>query len=357
MKRYAFFLIFSLFLASNAVVLAQPPSPRPLPTDLLFLGRSPIIVDDVRRGEMYSVFLVDANTLIPHKVLETDEGRIDSAFWSPDGQYIGLIYMAGGPQTLCIHRLDGQEMRCWDLSELTSRVDFPFWEGDQIVAVIRGAQLVTLDTLNGDISLGPELPVDFGKELLAHAQWSPTGTLLAYQVIQKSSDLSATSWEYELHVYNRERGSEQLITTTSAYECFAWSPDGQRLVVFQPDDTFAFFGIDGVKTAEIRPQFDGRGVSGCRMAWSHDGTSMAFDSLYREEPVTNGFFVTNINTQATYLLIDNFYFSLSIAWSPDDTYIVTGLEGLWGAMLVVSMDGLEKQYEGEFYFSPAWRPQ
>ncbi|WP_119065512.1 TolB family protein [Aggregatilinea lenta] len=358
MKKLAVvgFLVLAALLAGPATIFAQAPSPRPLPADLLFVGRSAITHDN---RYFDGVFVVDANTMRASKILEAPEGTIDGAFWSPDGQYIAVIHGRGSFEGICVYHPDGEEVRCWELNDLVPWRDFLFWEDSRVVVITSresGYEFVELDVSTGDVSRSP---FDVG-EALSLVQLSPTGDYLAYQTVLTESDSSVILGD-KLYIYNRDQMSKKLVTSTSTGQCFSWSPDGQKLAVRQYGDTsFAFFDLEGVKIGEIHPQFEGKDISGCPVAWSHDGTRLAFNSLYREDPRTLGLFVTDIDEQKTYLLVDSFYTSVSITWSPDDSCIVTDEVhgGGWGQIVVASMDGWEKWYHVESgrFLGPSWRP-
>ena len=99
--------------------------------------------------------------------------------------------------------------------------------------------------------------------------------------------------------------------------CFAWSPDGQRLVSGDHDGAVRVWDTN---TGHLLASWDGHATSVTHVAWSRDGRRLASSGGLHEA-------IKIWDTSTGQMLVDckgHTAAVTSVAWSPDDRHVASG---------------------------------
>lgn len=359
----AVFLFLSIILCPD-ITLSQSSVRHPLPSGLLFstwYGR-----------DNGGLFYVDPETLEMTALLVRD---VDRAFWSPDGSQIAFVEST---QRICIYDFEHGNRQCTDLEMPLWEHGGIFWGSYQnriwllLMTPLGLPQLAIMDASSIEVTLSHLVPLN--EETLLRIYWSPTGEYLAYQTFTGQDRRIVESDPVRLYLLDVDTGETQRVTDQSHYGCVAWSEDGERIGVVAeewPDPEFlvrlhgkiVIYDLNGAIVSEVQPRYQDQDVSGCRIAWSHDRTRLAFFGYARNQYGSWDFqaFVTQIDSGDTYKLFwPGFrYYPDVIEWSYDDTHLLVGARYAdFADIRVISLDGWERVYtiNGVGFFYPSWRP-
>lgn len=211
-----------------------------------------------------------------------------------------------------------------------------------------------------------------------YVAWAPDGSALAFV---------GSTLGFDTHLYTLDALTNEwrILTSASCFAPITWSPDGARIgcetrsEVDDEEGNFLFYRLDvmsvGVDDSEpvihaslTDPDFS----SADRVAWSPDGTTLAFgvSRLFFEDPTdplnlpgqSSDIYLVDFDGSNLRQLTSTFEPEFEPAWSPDGTRIAfTAWPGpLQGApdIYVMNADGTgtTRLTTGGDSFSPTWSP-
>ncbi len=291
------------------------------------------------------------------KYLRTQAGR-------PVGHVVpssGELVLTCATRNLWHLRADGTGAR-----RITSDGRDPVWSWDgRRLAFVQSTGLVAV--VEADYR-----PVPLPASLTGTPGWLPDGRLWV------------TSPPYNAQLVHLETG--QVITFTGTGH--VWSPDGTRVAFLSwPNLALWIAEADGRDARQVQPGWRltleasgrviGRAAPGYEIAWSHDGTKLAFTGLpWIEQPgmtiryINAGILVADARGQSTLLVSESdlldrlaghpnhFEYISNLAWSPDGTQLAAGL--YWpagpGVALLDATTGAVRAQLGGDWSGAAWPP-
>jgi hypothetical protein len=212
--------------------------------------------------------LVDASGAVSTSI----EGVYFGADWSPDGTRLAYVSQAGGSGRIVVADADGSDAREVRQDDLPQGWNGPLvWVSTNEVAVHHRAPTASSYTLwIVPVDGGPRRLVVDPADLNFPLAMQPNGSLLLHSVTTANGILRA--------LLDVRTGARRTLPFTAA---LVWSPDGGLL---------AAPGSKGIQL--LRPDGTGRrsintGIPSSLLAWSPDGTRIAFASP-REFPEYTG---------------------------------------------------------------------
>jgi Tol biopolymer transport system component len=243
-----------------------------------------------------------------------DPNRFHRPTWSPDGGRIGYLH-----RTCCSPSwVSTVETMNPDGSGVTVLATTPEGgpAGDQLAWSPDGGQLAFLvfATIEHDIAgrgtvvridsdATDRVDVGFPDRHPARAlTWSPNGAKLAYVTATPPGSNCPAPGCGDLIVMNPDGSGRINLTTGSTTGSYAWSPDGSKIAFTRYPASYALGGLNGISELMIA-NIDGSGVrsvtapwefgperlfAGQGMAWSPDGSWLAFACLPAHRTVASG---------------------------------------------------------------------
>lgn len=233
--------------------------------------------------------------------LASHESSVTSVAWSPDGKRLATssadetarVWAADDGKQLLIlsgHK-DGVSSVAW--SPDSKRIATGSWDSTcKVWDAATGKELLTLTGSQSGLS---------------SVTWSPDGKRLATGGKDK-----------KVRIWSPENGEELLtLDQSDAIESLAWSPDGRRLATGSADSKITIWDIDTGKES-MTMRSPNREVNS--VVWSPDGTRLASDGIALAWSVE----VWNASTGKRLLALSSPTPVLSVAWSPNGSYLATG---------------------------------
>jgi Tol biopolymer transport system component len=352
-------MFFFIILISGTIVfpftsLAQGLF-QPLPNRLIFVSTrfSPIRImsTNPERLEMNTLAALDTDDLLP----------LDVA-WSPRGDNFAIAFVAdlGGitdnMDRICIYTQNGIEFGCMDTFLLDNSEIAWSSNGEKLQVLLdtnEGPQIAEVDYATWQLTYKDVISLAAGETLDA-VYWSPSGKKIMYRTISVNSAIEG----YSLYILDLNGGDVTFLAKQSNTVYAGWSPDEKQIVAVI-DNKLTTFTTTGSIASEVTLRYKEKQLLSdvTTLAWSNDGSRIAFSDVYREQTV--GVFVFEPSSGEIYQLMDNFFPVNIITWSPDDMYLAMDpcCNG-YGEVVVVSLNGWEKWYRipDDSIAFPAWQP-
>jgi dipeptidyl aminopeptidase/acylaminoacyl peptidase len=348
-------VLFVIIMVLPSTTSSQEPL-RPLPTSLIFVSTrfSPIQILSVNPEtlEMYTLATLKTDDLLP----------LDVA-WSPIGNRFAIAFthslgeITEDTDRVCVYMQDGSEQGCINTSIADGSAISWSGDGEKVLILTEneeGIQVAEITYAPERITYKNTIPLPFG-ERLDTIYWSPSGKKLLYQTVELRGNAIQGYNLYALSLDHREA----IFLAHQRYGIpAAWSPDEERIIA-PIGSKLTVFTTTGDIVTEIELTYREKQLllELTAIAWSNDGTRIAFSDVYEEQTV--GIFVLILDSGEIYQLMDNFFPVNKIAWSPDDNYLAMDpcCNG-FAEVVIVSLDGWEKWYRilDDSIAFPAWQP-
>jgi hypothetical protein len=382
MKHQAYlFVVFVLIQLISSPVRAEPNSPRRLPADLVFTGRS---LD----SETPVIALIDAVTL-EVRPLYRDETASDLRVmsWSPQGDAMAVLridqhYNERGafPATLCILTIIGTLHTCLDerlpeyYAEAPMLIDYNYtvtWsaDGDRVYFLAESADRQTRRLVEASVRTGKTLRTLYEtaaydeRFILNFFVWTSdpnyiavgfgydldSGILVNLNTLeQRSLSEIATSWRADSNLTNR--GGRDF--------CPGFSPKGTYLTAIDWDAAQLAIFDTSLHIRHVIGNFDLEDPVISCPAWTTNETGIYFPVRDLSQDITTIFHYSLETKQLTERFQGTVY--PPFVFSPDMTHIAWIVHLLYASPIrVIYPDGEIRLFGQPFKhcYYPLWRPQ
>jgi Tol biopolymer transport system component len=217
----------------------------------------------------------------------TDSSRDDSSEWSPDGSRIVFIRGSSGLRVadeIGVYVIDASGKR---LSRLGTGYD-PHWspDGRSVLYLHETGKLggTAIMIAAADASSTRKVAEGVG------ASWSPSGTTIAFmrydyrQEDHGAGGIVTVAYRSTLYVSaidgsnRRALASRSLDANNELYDGSSWSPDGRSIALTASRDEGSSIVLVDPVTGQTRT-LDKSGTDAYQVAWSPDGTHLAFTGI------------------------------------------------------------------------------
>ncbi|MCA9893505.1 MAG: PD40 domain-containing protein [Anaerolineae bacterium] len=392
-----FVILCVLLILALVDIEAQEPIELQLPGQLYFYYNSQIY------------YVQEDSTPIP---IFNKQSPILSYSWSSDGSKIAIVRNEIGVRQLAeVYNADFELLHQFELDiDFEDLHQFPVaWSSDNDALLLISTpenDLPQIVVLPLDTTV-EEATIDFplaDSEEISKVYWSPDARYLLYQTSIPQGIVIATAGPeteipqpetYDLYLFDLETQMTTFITSSSYWNCVAWSPQGNLFAgvsdYIRETETpwllranqLQIYDVNASIVSIINIEFEPTSALLCPLAWSNDAEQIAisYGTLSEGDPgeysnmgadiltyqsgisaidlASKEYHVVGVSGALSLQFIA--YQAVSIEWSPDDTWIAVGaLYNAFRDVRLFSYDTGEEvviTVDGQPLFDPAWRAQ